>query len=29
MHNLDQYHDELVDLIYKIPLNVDGWGGIL
>ncbi|WP_308464619.1 hypothetical protein [Acinetobacter bereziniae] len=26
MHNLDQYHDGLVDLIYKIPLNVDGWG---
>ncbi|CEI50723.1 helix-turn-helix transcriptional regulator [Acinetobacter bereziniae] len=26
MHNLDQYHEGLVDLIYKIPLNVDGWG---
>ncbi|MFW1800899.1 helix-turn-helix transcriptional regulator [Acinetobacter nematophilus] len=25
MNNLDQYYDELVDLIYKIPLDADGW----
>ncbi|WP_151960811.1 helix-turn-helix transcriptional regulator [Acinetobacter bereziniae] len=25
MNSLEQYYDELVDLIYKIPLNADGW----
>lgn len=25
MHPLDYYYDELVDIIYKIPLSADGW----
>ena len=25
MTHLNAYYDELVDLIYQIPLNADGW----
>lgn len=25
MHPLDYYYDELVDIIYKVPLSADGW----